>query len=200
MAFQRVAIASAVHKLRAGGLAVFPTETLWSLSCRPDREAVDGLRDAKGRPADVPLALGFATWQASWPFVEWPKAARALATKLLPGPLTLVLDATDDDFAHLAPGRGTLAVRVPSHPTAQEVLRLAGPTVMTSANPHGRPDLQTADDIERALAGIDAVLVTDGAADVKGTASTIVDARGDRPIVLREGVITQAEVAAAWPS
>jgi tRNA A37 threonylcarbamoyladenosine synthetase subunit TsaC/SUA5/YrdC len=70
---------------------------------------------------------------------------------------------------------------------------------MTSANVHGAADSLTVEDVEVALGGIDVVLVPDGE-DVLGIASTVVDARGDTPVVLREGVISQAEVTAAWPS
>lgn len=196
----RVDVDEAVHKLRVGGLAAFPTETLWSLSCRPDDlAAVRALRTAKGRPDDVPLALGFASWRDAWAYAHWTPGARALAEAFLPGPLSLVLRAADDDTDHLAPGLGTLSVRIPDHPTAQAVLRGIAPIVMTSANRHGEADARSADDVDAQLAGVPDLAIVDEGPPVGGLGSTVVDCTGDGPRILREGVISQMEVEAAWP-
>ena len=114
--------------------------------------------------------------------------------------MSLVLRRRGPALAHVAPGVDTLAVRVPDHPAAQELLRRLGPLVMTSANRHGEPDPGTDTEV---LAGLDDaeppgdLPVVRGA--VPGVPSTLVDATGSRPRILREGVIPSAAVASAWP-
>lgn len=192
-------VEDAVRALRGGGLACFPTETLWSLSCRAaDPIAVRRVLAAKMRPESVPLAVGFASWHAARAHVRATPGADALADRFLPGPLSLVVERTDAALSHVAPGRDKLSVRVPDHPVALAVLAAAGPLVMTSANRHGDPDPSTADDVVRALRHVRDLVVVDADA-VPGTASTVVDATGPVPRVLREGVISAAEVVAAWP-
>lgn len=189
----------AVAALRSGGLACFPTETLWSLSCRADDPAaVVQVFAAKGRPGGVPLAVGFASWEAARAHVAVTPGAEALAAAFLPGPLSLVLHRTDPGLAHVAPGLGTLSVRVPDHPIAQAVLAAVGPLVMTSANRHGGPDPRCAEDVVAALGDVDAVVVE--ADPVPGTGSTVVDVTGDMPRILREGLIPSKDVLDAWPA
>lgn len=189
----------AVETLRQGGLACFPTETLWSLSAPAlDLDAVAQVFAAKGRDEDTPLAVGFAAWHDAWPYVRLTPGANALAEAFLPGPLSLVLERIGDDLAHVAPGRETLSVRVPDHPVAADLLEACGPLVMTSANRHGEADPVSSEDVVAAMEHVDDLVVVD-AEPVPGRPSTVVDATGERPGTLREGVITEAEVAAAWP-
>lgn len=174
-----------VHALRTGGLAVFATETLWSLSARADDQAaVQAVFEAKGRPEGVPLAVGFPSWEDARPFVRPTALAERLADGFLPGPLSLVLERADDRLAHVAPGRTTLSVRVPDHPVARTILEAAGPCVMTSANRHGEPDPRTRAEVETALPGLPVA-----GHHVPGTGTTVVDATGDAPAVLREGAV-----------
>jgi L-threonylcarbamoyladenylate synthase len=189
-----------VATLQAGGLACFPTETLWSLSCSAtDPDAIQAVFAAKGRPEGVPLAVGFPTWDAAAEHVHTTPGAESLAAKFLPGPLSIVLERTGQALSHVAPGLLTLSVRVPDHPDAQAILRRTGPLVMTSANRHGEADPRSAAQVLASLAGVAELAVLD-APPVPGQASTVVDATGGAPRVLREGVITRAEVEAAWRS
>lgn len=175
----------AVERLRAGGLAVFPTETLWSLSANAfDHAAVRRVFAAKGRPEGVPLAVGFPSWGMARQYVRPTPLADQLATAFLPGPLSLVLERTDDHLAHVARGMSTLSVRVPDHEIALEVLDRVGPCVMTSANRHGAADPLTAAQVREQLPGVPVV-----GKRVRGEPSTIVDARGEHPVVLRRGVV-----------
>ncbi len=193
-------VAQAALHLRGGGLACFPTETVWGLACRADSpEAAAELRSAKGRPDAIPLAAAFATFDDAWPYVDVTPGARALAARFLPGPLSIVLRRSDEELAHLAPGHATLSIRVPDHPTAQEILRATGPLALTSANRHGEPDATDAESARQALSGAKGIVVVDAGPPCAGLPSTVVDASGDEPKVLREGSITAAEVAAAWP-
>ncbi len=188
--------AVAAHLL-AGGLACFPTETVWSLSCRADDPAaVARVFAAKQRPGGVPLAVGVASWADAAGLVEVTPLAERLAQAFLPGPLSLVLRRRGDALAHLAPGLATLSIRVPDHALAHELLRRTGPLVMTSANRHGEPDPDTAAGVGRALAGVEGLLVL-GDQRVPGLASTVVDATGEAPVVLREGAVSRQRIRAA---
>ncbi len=188
-----VDVREAVRTIHDGGVIAFPTETLWSLSCSAyDEEAVQQIFALKQRPEGVPLAVGFHSWRAAQGSIVANERADALAKQFLPGPLSIVLPRRDARLAHVAPGFDTLSVRVPDHDVALRILDATGPLVMTSANPHGAPDPRTADEIRAHFP--DLLVVGD---DVPGTASTVVD--GTTGKILREGVISEAEVAAAWP-
>ena len=179
----------AVRSLQAGGLACFPTETLWSLSCRADDlHAVRRILQVKGRPDEVPLAVGFATWDEARDAIETTPLADRLAAEHLPGPLSLVVRRQGDRFLHCAPGRDTVSIRVPDHQVAQAILRATGPLVMTSANRHGDPDPIRDEDVVAALPAVGDLVIM--ASDpVPGVPSTVVDATGDKPVVLRQGMI-----------
>ncbi len=185
-------IEEAIACLRGGGLACFPTETLWSLSARADDpDAVKAVFAAKKRPEGVPLAIGVASWEDARGFVADLPDAHALARRFLPGPVSLVMPRTDTRYAHCAPGFDTLSIRVPDHPAATTILEACGPLVMTSANEHGHPDPRTDQEVLRMEA--DGIVVP---GRVPGTGSTVVDVQNRR--ILREGMISQAEVDAAW--
>ncbi len=178
-------IEDVVAALQDGDLAIFPTETLWSLSANAFEPSSSAkVFAAKRRPDGVPLAVGFSSWGMARQYVQATPLAEALAAKYLPGPLSLILERADDHLAHVAPGLSTLSVRIPSHPLALAVLERAGPCIMTSANLHRGSDPISRADVNRLFPDI----VTAGD-EVPGTGSTIVDARGDKPSVIRQGII-----------
>jgi L-threonylcarbamoyladenylate synthase len=150
---------------------------------------------AKGRPADNPLIVHLAD------VVELPRVvarttplARALAEAFWPGPLTLVLAAGDRVPAATTGGLSTVAVRVPDHPVASALLTLADlPVAAPSANRSGRPSPTTAEHVAVDL-GAEVDVILDGGPCPVGVESTVVDARGDRPVVLREGTITREDL------
>jgi L-threonylcarbamoyladenylate synthase len=150
---------------------------------------------AKGRPADNPLIVHLAD------VVELPRVvarttplARALAEAFWPGPLTLVLAAGDRVPAATTGGLSTVAVRVPDHPVASALLALADlPVAAPSANRSGRPSPTTAEHVAVDL-GAEVDVILDGGPCPVGVESTVVDARGDRPVVLREGTITREDL------
>ncbi len=185
----------AVRILRGGGLAVFPTETLWSLSCRADDlVAVGAIFAAKNRPGGVPLALGVDSLDAVREDLEVTPLAEALAKHFLPGPLSIILRRKSDRWAHLAPDRDTVSVRVPDHPLALQILQESGPLVMTSANRHGQPDPRSQWEVMGGLAHVNGLVFVE-APPVPGTGSTVVDATGDAPVVLREGMVSATDLA-----
>ena len=192
-------LVDAARTLRAGGLVAFPTETVYGLGANAlDAAAVGRIFAAKGRPADNPVIVHAADAAAAWQVTTGPTPlAERLAARFWPGPLTLVLHAAPGLPAALTAGLTSVAVRVPAHPVALALLRLAGvPVAAPSANPSGRPSPTTAAHVLAELA--DAVeLVIDGGPCAVGLESTVVDARGTQPVVLREGAITREQLAAA---
>lgn len=181
-------VREAIRILQDGGVVAFPTETVWSLSCSAfDDEAVARVHELKGRPDGMPMALGCHSWRAAQAWIVATPLADRLAEAHLPGPLSIICERRGEQLAYLAPKHQTLSIRVPDHPDATRILDAAGPLVMTSCNPHGQPDPITADDV-RAL--FPDLYVLDGA--VSGTASTVVEATGEAPVVLRQGAVQVA--------
>ena len=184
--------------LRAGGLVAFPTETVYGLGAHAlDAAAVRRVFAAKGRPADNPLIVHVAAADDALQVARsLPPLARELAAAYWPGPLTLVLDARPDVPRVTTGGLATVAVRVPAHDLALRLLATAGvPVAAPSANRSGRPSPTTAQHVRDDLG--DAVdLVLDGGPCAVGLESTVVDARGGVPVVLREGSVTAAELGA----
>jgi L-threonylcarbamoyladenylate synthase len=195
-------IARAAELLRAGGLVAIPTETVYGLAVRADdAAAVAALFAAKGRPADNPLIVHVADVDAVTAVAaDVTPLARALLARFTPGPLTVVLPARDDLPRATTGGLDTVAVRIPDHPVAGRLLAACGlPLAAPSANRSGRPSPTTAAHVLADLDGrIDAVI--DGGPTRIGLESTVVDARGDVPVVLREGAVTREDLAAAFPA
>jgi L-threonylcarbamoyladenylate synthase len=188
----------AAQILRAGGLVAFPTETVYGLGADAANEnAVARLYAVKRRPADHPVIIHFAAAQAAFDWArEVPDAARKLAQKFWPGPLTLILKRSRQARDFVTGAQDTVGLRVPSHPVAQELLRLFdGAIAAPSANRFGLVSPTTAAHVRDDL-GKDVDLVLQGGASDVGIESTIVDLSGATPILLRPGHISKAEVEA----
>jgi len=189
-------IERAVRILRAGGLVAFPTETVYGLGADASNpEAVKKIFAAKGRPHDHPLIVHIAdaVQLANWAH-EIPPAAGKLAKKFWPGPLTIILRRSAQVSDRVTGGQDTVALRVPSHPVAQALLRAFGGGIAApSANRFGRVSATTAEHVRGEFgAAVDCVL-DGGAADV-GIESTIVDLSGGKPTLLRPGWITAQQL------
>jgi L-threonylcarbamoyladenylate synthase len=190
------AIQAAVACLAAGGLVAFPTETVYGLGADArNGEAVARLYAAKGRPAFNPLIAHAADLAAARALGRFDDAAERLAAAFWPGPLTLVLPKTAgcpvSDLA-LA-GLASIAVRVPAHPLAHDLLTaFGGPVVAPSANRSGHVSPTSAAHVLGDLRGrID--LIIDGGPCPVGVESTIV-ACLDRPTLLRPGGVARADI------
>lgn len=193
------AIAEAVSVLRGGGLAAFPTETVYGLGARADDpRAVASLYAAKGRPSFNPLIAHVRDLAAAKRLGAFNEAARELAETFWPGPLTIVVKAShSESVCELArAGLDTVAIRVPSHEVARALLAGADfPIVAPSANRSGHVSPTTAQHVADDLSGkVDFIL--DGGATRVGLESTIVDFSGDVPRLLRSGGIARAEIEA----
>ncbi len=186
--------------LGRGGLVAFPTETVYGLGAiATDDRAVARIFAAKGRPRFNPLIVHVADQAHAERLVAFDAAARRLAERFWPGPLTLVLPLRET--AGISPlataGLPTLAVRVPADPLARDLLaRTALPVAAPSANPSGRVSPTDADHVLAGLGGrIDAVL--DGGACALGLESTILAPSASGIHLLRPGGLTAEAVEAA---
>ena len=183
--------ARAAHLLSSGGLVAIPTETVYGLAADiTHREAVARVFSVKGRPTGHPLILHVSNVDSARRFGVLGSRAEALAM-LWPGPLTMIVPATELVPREVTGGRDSVAIRVPEHPLALEVLRLLGGALAApSANRFGRVSPTTAQHVVDDLGGIldperDAIL--DGGPCPVGVESTIVDLTCDPPQILRPG-------------
>lgn len=191
-------IRRASEVLAQGGLVALPTETVYGLGgdARNDH-AVARIFEAKGRPRFNPLIVHVPDLETAERYAVLTPAARALAAKFWPGPLTMVLRLRED--AGLSPlvtaGNDTVAIRVPAHPVARALLTaFAGPVAAPSANPSGRVSPTRAAHVIDGLSGrIEAVI--DGGACAVGVESTILSL--DPPQLLRPGGISAEALEAA---
>lgn len=178
-----------------------PTETVYGLAAdATDPAAIARIFEAKGRPSDHPLIVHLADPED---LAEWaPDAssdARRLADACWPGPLTMIVPRSELFPSAVAGGRDTVGVRVPAHPLARELIRLAGcPVAAPSANRFGSVSPTTADHVRGDLAGyllpgVDVIL--DGGPCPIGVESTIVDTLVDPVQILRSGAITAEQVS-----
>ncbi|MGW0082852.1 L-threonylcarbamoyladenylate synthase [Streptomyces sp. NPDC003393] len=191
-------IEKAAHVLRTGGLVAFPTETVYGLGANAeDPAAVARIFQVKGRPPSHPLIVHIGGAQHLDEWVEdVPATARLLAERFWPGPLTLVLRRGRRVPLEATGGLETVAVRVPDHPVALALLAAFGGGVTApSANRFGQVSPTTADHV-RAELGDGTDFVLDGGPCQVGVESTIVDATGDIPSILRPGGVTREDLEA----
>jgi L-threonylcarbamoyladenylate synthase len=189
------AIAEAGACLRAGGVVAFPTETVYGRGADArNAAAVRRVFAIKGRPASHPLIvhLAVAEWLADWAR-EIPDAAWALARAFWPGPLTLVLPRHPRVLDAVTGGQDSVALRVPAHPVALDLIRAAGALVAPSANRFGHVSPTTAEHVRAELG--DAVdLILDGGPCRVGVESTILSLLTDTPTLLRPGAVTPEQI------
>jgi len=184
--------------LQQGGLVAFPTETVYGLGGDAlDPSASMRIYAAKGRPSDNPLIVHIADKADVWKLAEEvPETAVMLMEAFWPGPLTIILKKKPVVPDATTGGLSTVAIRMPSHPAAMEMIRRSGVYVAApSANRSGRPSPTTAEHVREDLFGaIDMIL--DGGLVGIGIESTIVDLTGEVPMILRPGYITREMLSA----
>jgi L-threonylcarbamoyladenylate synthase len=176
------ALDAAEAALHGGGAVVLPTDTVYGIAAF--KEHIGVLYELKDRPDAVPIAVLVADAEQAASLGRLDGAARRLADRFWPGPLTLVLPADDSG--------ATVGVRCPDHAFVRALAARVGPLPTTSANRHGEPTPPTATEAAAALAGAPALVVDGGPCG--GVASTVVDVGG---VVLREGALSSADIAAA---
>lgn len=192
------ALAEAARRIQAGELVGFPTETVYGLGADASSDAaVAGIFAAKGRPADHPLIVHVAdAAQVNDYATGVPPFAAKLIKAFWPGPLTVILPRKPGVAAAAAGGQDSIGLRCPSHPVALAFLKacntgVAGP----SANRFGRVSPTTAQHVQQEFG--DSLLVLDGGPCDVGIESSIVDCTRGRPVLLRPGVLTRAQLEAA---
>jgi L-threonylcarbamoyladenylate synthase len=184
----------AIDVLERGELVAFPTDTVYGLGADAcNDQAVRKLFLAKGRSQEKAIPVLVANLEQFVDIVErTPLPAMRLVEKFWPGPLTIVLGQASD-LAGAISVYGTVGVRIPDHPIAQELIRATGPLAVTSANRSGDPDACTAEEIETSL-GAQVQLIIDGGRTPGGQPSTVVDCTQDPPRILRVGPITEKDI------
>ena len=190
LADDEAGVARAAALLLGGQLVAFGTETVYGLGAdATNNSAVASIFDAKGRPHFNPLICHYPDADAAFAHVEAPDAARRLAERFWPGPLTLVLPRRVTCPVALLAGAGleTLAIRVPAHPAALRLLRTVGrPVAAPSANRSGEVSPTTAAHVLAGLDGRIAAVLDSGPCPV-GVESTVLDLAAGRPFLLRPG-------------
>lgn len=179
--------------IKNGGLVAFPTETVYGLGGDAlNPESSRKIYAAKGRPSDNPLIVHIAdVGDMALLVKEITPQAKKLAETFWPGPLTMILPKSDRVPYETTGGLDTVAIRYPSHKTAQAFIKAAGGYIAApSANTSGKPSPTQAKYVAEDMDGkID--MIIDGGAVGIGLESTIVDLSGDKPMILRPGYITQ---------
>ena len=189
---EAAALRQAAETLRRGGLVAFPTETVYGLGAHAlDPDAVARIYAAKGRPGYNPLIVHVADAYAARALTSaWPREADALAAAFWPGPLTLVLPKNDAVPDAVTAGLPSVALRVPAHPVAHALLRMAAlPVAAPSANRSTEVSPTTAQHVVRSL-GERVDVIVDGGPCPVGIESTVLSLAGPVPTLLRPGTIS----------
>jgi L-threonylcarbamoyladenylate synthase len=187
-------VREAANIVRSGYPVAFPTETVYGLGAlATQREAVARVFDVKGRPADNPLIVHVAEWEQLRQCGTLHRRFHGLIDAFMPGPLTLVISSGDEIPEIVRAGLPTVAVRMPDHPVAHQLLRLTGPLVAPSANRSGRPSPTTAQHVIEDLGGLIPAILDGGPCRI-GIESTVLDVSGPHPVILRPGAVTLEEL------
>jgi L-threonylcarbamoyladenylate synthase len=189
-------IDKAVTLLRSGELVAFPTETVYGLGADASNvDAVAKLYAAKGRPTNHPVIVHVsgADQLSHWASAV-PGAALKLAEKFWPGPMTLILPKAAHVLDDITGGQNSVGLRVPAHPLALELLNsFGGGVIAPSANKFGRLSPTRAEDVRNEFKD-EVALVLDGGPCAVGIESTIIDLSKEKPMILRPGMIDQAQI------
>ena len=178
--------------IAAGELVAFPTETVYGLGGDAlDPEAAHKIYAAKGRPSDNPLIVHIAEYEDMYRVGRnIPPQAKLLADAFWPGPLTMIVEKSDNVPYATTGGMDTVAVRMPNHPVALALIRKSGCLIAApSANTSGRPSPSKASHVAEDLSGKIAMIIDGGEVSI-GIESTIIDLTEKTPMVLRPGYIT----------
>ena len=183
--------------LQQGGLVAFPTETVYGLGGDAlNPSSSQKIYAAKGRPSDNPLIVHIYRFEDIYKITkEVPEEARKIADAFWPGPLTMILPKSDAVPYETTGGLDTVAIRMPSHPAAQKLIKYSGGYIAApSANTSGKPSPTVAKYVEEDMMGrIDAII--DGGEVGIGLESTIIDLTVTPPQILRPGYITQEKLS-----
>lgn len=182
--------------IKQNEIVAFPTETVYGLGANAhSNDAVEKIFQAKGRPSDNPLIVHIASVEQLTKLVKQvPPIAEKLIKAFWPGPLTLVLEKGEGIADKVTAGLSTVAVRMPDHPVAIQLIKEANvPVAAPSANVSGKPSPTTATHVWEDLNGKIAGIVDGGATGV-GVESTVLDLTLETPMILRPGGVTREQI------
>lgn len=191
----------AAEVLRAGGLVVFPTETVYGLGgIATSDTAAKQIYAAKGRPSDNPLIIHLSTPEEAEAYAFTSPIYYTLARAFMPGPLTVILPKKDTIPTSVTGGLDSVAVRCPSHPVANRLIALTGvPIAAPSANLSGKPSPTCAAHVARDMDGRVDIIIDGGESEI-GLESTIVKLDGEHLTLLRPGGITYDALCMVCPN
>jgi tRNA threonylcarbamoyl adenosine modification protein (Sua5/YciO/YrdC/YwlC family) len=197
---REAALSAAAHCVTSGQLVVLPTDTVYGIGADAfDAAAVADLLAAKGRGRDMPVPVLVGSWTTIDGLVtSVDRRTRDLIEAFWPGGLTLVVEHAPTLKWDLGDARGTVAVRMPLHPVAIELLETTGPMAVSSANRSGQPPALTAEQAREQL-GDDVALYLESGPAATGVASTIVDVTGEVPVMLRAGALSAEDLRNVVP-
>jgi L-threonylcarbamoyladenylate synthase len=187
---------AALKALKNGEMIIYPTDTLYALGVDIYNEtAVRKVFDIKQRPYSVPLPVAVPSIEVIETIAYMNDAAYEISRKFLPGTLTIILKKKLSIPDIVTSGTDTIALRIPNHPIALELLSRYGPLTVTSANLHHEKTLGTVADILKQLGTRNPICLNDGKRDA--VPSTIVDLSTSTPRIVRKGLITKKELQEA---
>jgi L-threonylcarbamoyladenylate synthase len=196
-------IADAIAAVERGEVVVMPTDTVYGIGCDAFQPAaVDALLAAKGRGRDMPVPVLVGSWHGMHGLMDVvPTVVRDLVQAFWPGGLTIVVRHSAGLAWDLGDAAGTVAVRMPLHPVALEVIQGVGPMGVSSANRSGMAAASTAQAARDQL-GASVSVYLDGGSSGEPISSTIVDCSrpGQPPVMLRGGAVTAAQIREVVPS
>ena len=194
-----LAVEAAISAVKAGGLAVIPTDTSYAVICDAfNNGAITKLRMAKKQNSDIALPIAAGSIETIRGVAKFSTIANDLASALWPGPLTLLTVAQDSLSWNIGQAGSALAVRVPHHEVAQAVLAGVGPTVMTGAQTMGQAAVQTVEQAQAALSDFVDVYLDGG--PLSARISTVIDATTDHVRMIRSCELSLAQIRAVLPS
>ena len=195
----QLAVEAAISAVKAGGLAVIPTDTSYAVICDAfNIGAITKLRMAKKQNSDIALPIAAGSIETIRGVAKFSTIANDLASALWPGPLTLLTIAQDSLSWNIGQAGSALAVRVPHHEVAQAVLAGVGPTVMTGAQSMGLALVQTVEQAQASLLDFVDVYLDGGPLSPK--TSTVIDATTDHVRLIRSGELSLTQIRAVLPS
>lgn len=180
--------------IKQGGIVAFPTETVYGLGASAfDPSAIEQVFNAKGRPSDNPLIVHVSNLKQLSSFTDhFDERARLLAEKFWPGPISLIFPKRSSVLDQITAGLPTVAIRIPNHSMALDLINRTGPLVAPSANKSGRPSPTSATHIREDF-GED-IPILDGGHTTIGLESTVLDLTEKLPAILRPGSISKEQI------
>ena len=180
--------------IKKGELIVYPSETVYGIGADIFNEsAVKKIFFAKHRPFDMPLSVGVADREMAGTIAVLDKCAERLMDAFMPGPLTIIVKKRDNVPDMVTSNSHKVGIRMPDHPVAQQIIRITGPLIATSANTHSKPDPVTMNEAKEDLGDAVSAYIDSGPCCL-GKPSTIVWLMNGEAEIIRQGAITKEQI------